>query len=579
MRESRELLSKKTGYLLFALIGFVTVFFWKAEKDLAEQGNLLWTGGYVARLLLCSLFFGALLGGGICFLLYALAEGRCRSLFAGIGGKEPRFFVWLRGLSVPKVFALSVLFLAVSWLPAYLAYYPAICAYDAPLQVGQAVDDYLIDHHPLVHTLLIRGAIFLGRDVFGDANVGIGIYAGLQLLFLAASFAYGIAMLHRFLIRPLWQLLVLLYGMFYPFHWYMAVTMTKDTVFTGFVILMTAALCALLLEGRDELRPRGTDAVLSFGTVGVILFRNNGKYALLVSLLILLLAALFGRARRRLWGRIFGAMAVSFLLGNLLLSAVFTLSGAKQGDRREMLSMPIQQLARTMIYHGGVGVLPEDDNTMREEDRALIDDFLLDGAYRWYDADFTDPVKAHTNTYVVRYRYAEFFETYFRLLSDYPGDFINAALAVNAGYLYPNDESHAHINEQEGLTGRGYVQTYWYEADLVPRGIYKDSKWESLREILERWADGNTYLKLPVLKYLFVPGSYLYLYLVLAGYLVIRKRWRMLVPLAFVLGYYITLFLGPTVQLRYLYPVMVLLPFVALFPQNSERITTAHDDR
>ncbi|MCH5342756.1 MAG: hypothetical protein J1E64_01865 [Acetatifactor sp.] len=573
MQESRTVLSKKIGYFVFILIGSVFVFFWMTQKDLAEQENILWTGSYVARLLGISLFVGALLGGTLCFFLYALAEGVWRKLLFrenSLFRDARRVGVRLEGLGIGKVYLFSFLLIALSWIPTYLAYYPAICAYDAPIQVGQAVEDYLVDHHPLVHTLLIRGFIYLGRGVFGDVNVGIGIYAVLQLLFLSAAFAYGIAALHRFHVRPLWQVLALLYCMFYPFHWYMSVTVTKDTVFTGFVVVMMVSMCELLLEGRNDLRVKGRDVLLFVAVMGVILFRNNGKYALMVMLVILFLALIVGRTTRRLWARILGNVLVAFLLGNVILSAVFTLSGAEQGDRREMLSMPIQQLARTMIYHGGVGVLPEDDDTMEDVDRALINDFLLDEAYRWYDADLADPVKAHTNTYVVRYRYEDFFSTYFHLLSEYPGDFINAGLAVNAGYLYPNDVSHAYINEQEGLVGRGYVQTYWFEADLVPRGIYKDSKWESLREALESWADRNAYLYLPVLKYIFVPGTYLYLYLILAGYLLIRREWRMLVPLAFVLGHYITLFLGPTVQLRYLYPVMVGWPFMALLHGKFE---------
>ena len=87
-----------------------------------------------------------------------------------------------------------------------------------------------------------------------------------------------------------------------------------------------------------------------------------------------------------------------------MLSAVFSATHAEQGDRREMLSMPIQQMARCMIYHGGVGVLPADDGTMSEQDRALVNDFILDEAYRDYDPGIADPVKRHTNTYVVRYR-------------------------------------------------------------------------------------------------------------------------------------------------------------------------------
>ena len=102
------------------------------------------------------------------------------------------------------------------------------------------------------------------------------------------------------------------------------------------------------------------------------------------------------------------------------------------------------------------------------------------------------------------------------------------------------------------------------EEELDVRGIYQDSKWEGLHESLEEWADSNSYLKIPVLKYLFVPGTWLWLCLLTAGYLLVHRRFGMCIPLALFAGYYITLFLGPTVQLRYIYPVMAALPFTVL---------------
>ena len=202
---------------------------------------------------------------------------------------------------------------------------------------------------------------------------------------------------------------------------------------------------------------------------------------------------------------------------------------------------------------------------MEDADRALINDFLLDGSYRYYQPGISDPVKRHTNTYVVRYRSAAFIKTYFHLLVQHPGEFINAALALDAGYVYPGDTSHAHVNEEEGARNKGYAQTRWDEASLNAHGIYKASKWESLHQVLEKWAEDNAYLNWPMLKYLFVPGTYLYLYLLLFGWLMLKRRFQMCLPLAFVLGYYMTLFLGPTVQLRYIYPMMLVLPYLVLW--------------
>lgn len=297
-------------------------------------------------------------------------------------------------------------------------------------------------------------------------------------------------------------------------------------------------------------------------TVGMMLFRANGRYTFLVFLAFLALAALPRRkGRGRFLGMLLWAVA-GFLAGNILLTALFHLTDAGPGDKREMLSMPIQQLARCMVYHGGAGALPEDDNTMDEADKALIRDFILDEGYKEYNPAISDPVKRHTNTYVVRYRLRDFVSAYLHLLAEYPGDFVNAALAVDAGYLYPGDVSHAYVNVAPETRGMGYVQTRWNEEVFANYGIYKDSKWEWLHEHMENWADKNGYLNIPALRYLFMPGIWIWLYLTLFGWLMLRRAFDRCLPMALILGYYITLLLGPTVQLRYIYPVMLAFPFV-----------------
>lgn len=554
-----KLLSKKIGYSVFGIMGFLCAFLWKAEWDLAADGNILWTGSYIAEILIFSLLAGVLGGGGICFLIYQSAEGK----WSRLGGKVRKSLdkLTVSQIALGKIFVGSLLLTILCWVPCYLAYYPGICSYDTTIQLGQITEGPYIDHHPIAHTLLLQGFMRLGELLAGSVNVGIGLYAAVQMLFLAGAFAYGITQVYRCGAKMGCLILMQLYCMIYPFHWYMSVTTVKDTVFSGFFLLQMVSLYVLLLEGRGRKLCNIHSVLFVVSTVGMILFRNNGKYAMLVLLVFLLLAVWRGKKQRMLWVRLSAYALVGFIVGNIGVSTLFSLTNAEQGDRREMLSMPIQQLARTMVYHGGVGVLAEDDNTMSPEAKALINDFLLNESYKEYRPDISDPVKRHTNTYVVRYRAKEFLSVYLDLLMQYPGDFINAALAVNAGYLSPSDESHAVINVNGRDKGLGYLQTRWVENELNPHGIYKASLWEGLHEDLEKWADENAYLKLPLLKYLFVPGTYLWLYLIFAGYLLVHRRYRMLLPLSLVLGYYITLILGPTVQLRYIYPMMIVLPF------------------
>lgn len=562
--QEKKILPRRKGAVLLCVLGCLFVFFAKTEKDLAAAGNILWTTGYIGSTLLWTIVLGCLLGGigtwGIYRIL--LSDRTERGSRTGKHTGYERLAVWLQSRSGVQIFLGSLLLFLLAWLPVYLAYYPGICSYDAPVQTGQIVEHYYFDHHPIVHTLLLQGMLWLGSHIFGSMNAGMALYTAVQMLLLAGSMAYGMLVLHRRGVAAGWQLAVQLLGMFFPFHWYMSVSMTKDTVFSAFLLLQLISLVDLLWEDRNAWRPGIRDLLFALGTVGMILFRNNGKYAMIVLLAFVFLTFCFGKKARKLWGRLLLVSGAAFCVGLFVLSAVFSATHAEQGDRREMLSMPIQQLSRCMIYHGGVGVLAEDDGTMDAADKALINDFILDEAYRDYDPGIADPVKRHTNTYLVRYRSGEFIRVYLHLLGKYPGDMINAALTTDAGFLSPFDTTHADVNRVENRAGLSYVQTRWDEDTLNDRGIYKDSKWPWLFTQLENWAENNSYLRIPVLKYLFVPGSYLWMYLALAAVLVIADRKRFCLPLAIVAGYYGTMLLGPTVQMRYVYPVMLALPYL-----------------
>lgn len=565
---------RRKGCVFFSLVGFSFFFCMFSCRLLAEEGNIIWSDHLL--LPLGSLLLGIATGCALCFgMYYSSSKERLSS-------KEwYSSLLRVKEVKLPGTgfcFWVSWILIFLSWLPGYLAYYPGICSYDITIQTGQIVDHSYNDHHPLAHTLLLEGAMKLGDRIFGDVNAGIAVYTLGQMLLLSFAFAFGIMVLRRLGAKWYWLLLILLYGMFFPFHMYMSVSVTKDTIFAAFLFVMLILLYSILNWQRDSLRPDIWDVGYVAAIIGMILFRNNGRYAFLVLLFFNALAVFLGRKHRKMFGRLLGDGILGLAVGSILISVLFSVTGAQQGDRREMLSIPIQQLARTMVYHGGAGVLPEDDNTISEADKALINEFIRNQAYKEYRGDIADPVKRNTNTSVVRYRSRDFVKTYVNLFLGYPGDYLNAVLAVNAGYLWPGDVSHAFVNVNGYEKGMGYVQTRWVEAELNPRGIYKDSKWPWLRERLEQFADSNAYLDIPVIKYLFVPGTYLWMYLLLAGYLLVNRKYRLLLPMAFVLGYYLTLLLGPTVQLRYIYPVMISLPFLFVwditygFPMEERNI-------
>ena len=566
-------MDRRRGYIVFSFIMIMCFVCSFTGKQLAEQGNILWTGGYAAKLMALSTFFGVIFGVALIelFLLWEQKKG----VFFEKGTRDTR---GVGRCSFRKAFFVSLALVLVVWLPVYFAYYPGICSYDITIQSGQFVSHEYNDHHPLAHTLLMEAFYRVGIAM-GNANLGMGLYVLFQMLALAGAISFGIAFVYCKKASFCWIIVLQLGMMLYPFHWYMSVSATKDTIFTACVLMMLWCMLGLIDEQRDELRIGKWDVGFVVSTVLMVLFRNNGKYAFIVTLGFLFLIAILAKRRRGQYVRMFADGAVALGVGVILVTVLFRVTGAVQGDKREMLSMPIQQLSRTMLYHGGVGMYEQDDNTISEQDKLLIDAFLPGQAYLDYRPDISDPVKKQTYTYVFRYQLGEFLKTYVGLFFDYPGDYLNAFLAQNAGFLYPFDTSHAYINLNGVDDGLGYIQTRWVESELNPRGIYKDSKLTDLHAWLEKFANENGYLNLPFLKYIMMPGGFVWFYLIYAGYLFWKRQYRYLIPLTFMLGYFATLLLGPTVQLRYIYPMMVGLPILMLGSsrRKDDRETKAGD--
>ena len=407
-------MTKKRGYITFSAIGFWFVFCCITGHELAVKGNIIWNSGWTVKLLAGSLVLGTILGSLLCVILLKIeyvAENKW---------KRSKSSWQLPGAG--KLFWISWLCTGLCWFPGYLAYYPGICAYDFTIQLGQITSHQYNEHHPLIHTLLMELFIDMG-SALGNATFGMAMYTLLQLVLLSAVLAGGIALLRAKNVKGSVLILLQMFCCFFPFHWYMSITATKDTFFTAFMVLQLLMLCGLVEKCHNEggsCKEGAVGKVVNIrwfdrwdlgylaASVLMILFRNNGRYAMLVLAAFLLLAVLFGKKERKLWLKLFGETFVAILIGSALLSAIFSWTGAQQGDRREMLSMPIQQLARCMVYHGGIGVVPEDDNTMAEADKALINEFILNEAYRDYRPDIADPVKRNTNTYVFVYKMKEF---------------------------------------------------------------------------------------------------------------------------------------------------------------------------
>lgn len=456
--------------------------------------------------------------------------------------RRPAWQMWL--------FYAAVILLC--WLPVFLAYYPSVFAYDAEGQLYQVIANDYSTHHPLLHTLFL-GAFFRLGGAIGSYSVGMAIHSVVQMLLMAAAFGWALSYLYQRRI-PRWvRILLLLFYAFFPANSVLALSTTKDVLFSALVLVYTVFLYRMVCDRGMQMNKKEWAGYIVL-TVLMLLFRNNAVYAFVLSIPVWWIG--MGRIRGNPWDS--GMAKKTYLRMTLLTLALFaagsislkTATRAHSGSPREMLSVPLQQMARTRATAEETL-----DPAMRQELEAYIPSEWVFAAY---NPHLADPVK---NRAVIHDNPKGLIETWIKLGLQHPAIYMDAFLDNSLGLWFLQDTSHAQVYGIGTESGFGYLST---DNRTMPAGceIVEHSLLPDLRGFMETIVSDNAYRKIPVVRILFAPALYwwlLYLYLVTALY---RKRYREILPAVFLIAYYLTLLLSPTVLVRYMYPLMVTIPVI-----------------
>lgn len=486
--------------------------------------------------------------------------------------------------------------LVFAWFPVFLAYYPSVFAYDAEGQLYQVLAGDYSTHHPLLHTLFL-GAFFRLGGTLGSYPVGMALHSLAQMLLLAAAFAYALGFLYERGVSVWLRFALFLFYALHPANAVLSVSVTKDVLFSALVLVYTVSLFRLALSGGwpGEKGTAGKRARCVLWGALMLLFRNNAVHAFVLS--VPAICALEKWAGIRRSGRIEtkpearekadegrtetepeagekaaensaadrafrdkenvflkkrgGWLRMAFLILALYATASFALQAlthARSGSPRELLSVPLQQMARVRV---------EAEQELSPQLRQKLDKYIPAAwVFAAYNPHLADPVK---NRALIRDDPAGLLKTWLVLGLRHPGIYVDAFLDNVLGLWYLGDVSHAQVYGVGAETGFGYLST---DTRTMPPGfeVEQDSALPGLRAFLERIVSDNAYQRLPLVPLLFSPALFwwlLWLYLVAALYW--GKR-RELIPAAFLAAYWLTLLLSPTVLVRYAYPLMVAVP-------------------
>lgn len=436
----------------------------------------------------------------------------------------------------------AFLFLLACYAPMFLVAYPGSFAYDVPFQLRQVYTGAYSTHHPLLHTLLMGGCVRLGQAL-GSINLGAALYTMIQMAALAGCFAGTCASIARSCSVRAAKRSAVFFAL-YPMHMFMAVNATKDVLFSG-LFALTLALAFEAIRGTGRMQ----QIALILCGAGMMLLRNNALYAVIVWLPLLLLFL-----RRR------GVKLAICLLAAVILytganGALKAATHATDGDLVEMLSIPVQQLARARNVA---------NERLTEDERAAIDRIMPQSSWQLYDPTISDPVKFEFDTQEFRRDIGGYVGVYLSVGKKCLDVYTDALLAHTVAFWYPYREYR--VSGYYLQMGVSAEQTEsWCSFPWI-------TQTSPLRRVLESlsWRFGaQGAMQYPVIGYAFNMGVIIWVMF----FFVLREmhagRWGRFAVCLLPMLLWGTFLLGPVMAGRYIYPFICCLPVLASRPRGE----------
>ena len=447
---------------------------------------------------------------------------------------------------------LSFLFLLLCWLPVFLAVYPGFFVYDAQDEYIQVATRVFSTHHPLVHVLLLGGMICGVHKLTDSYNLGIACYMVFQMVLAAGIFTFLFSYLRKKGVTRVLRLIGIVWLGLFPTVVMFTLCSAKDALFTLALLLLLVCLLAMGTEAAF-VESKGWQSLFVVSGMGMMLLRNNGFYAFLVMIPVLL----FLQKKRR--GRLL-FLAVCAVAGCMLVNGGLKAAlHADDSEYQELLTVPIQQLARTYKY------APE---VFSEEDREVLYEILDEEALSLYTPRLSDPVKYRFSNEAFARDKGKYAKLWLRAGLKKPLIYLNAWWMTSYGFWYPDTV----INVYGGNTvfTFTYKDNSYFGYEVEQPGV-RESKIPWLDEVyrklsLEVWKE-----KVPVVSWLFSPGAMFWLYAFLFAWLLSRGRYELLYPFLPIFLIWLTVLLGPTYLPRYVLFFWYALPLFLAVAQMGMR--------
>ena len=498
----------------------------------------LWAKPYFEYFEFIDLIYFALLTTFLFFVLLILMDFVCRTSLE-IYFTEPKvsFKFWL------TIFGIF----AVAWVPYLLIYYPGILSPDSFSSINQSVGITPYNNHcPILFTLFVKVFIDFGL-IFGDLNFAISCFSFAQILVLSAVLSYAVCWLKNKSTPKYILVLVTIFFACNPVIAMYSITMWKDVMFAGWMLLLILHLYDIMAsDGQLLCSARGLIRLIVYCML-VAFGRNNGFYAVIAVLVALSMYF------KQFWKFLIPASLSTILLISVIQGPVYKFAGVSPGHFAESVGIPLQQIGYTVSENGSIS----------DKQQEFLNDLLpketISGVFRPNSPDY---IKFHMNfnNELLNENKVEFVKIWLSLLPSNFVKYVKAWLMQTLGYY--------HIGTTNWVAYDDVMEDYEgvYNTNLIPNIVSP-----SLQRAIPKYTNAIA-RNCPLIQNLYSIAFMVWTTFFCAVVLALKKRAKYIIVLLPLIAIWGTMMIAaPTFcEFRYMFSFHLALPFVVLLMFSAE---------
>lgn len=451
-----------------------------------------------------------------------------------------------------KIFVASAVICLIAWSIYFIAFYPGIVTQDSYSQINQALGyEVFSNHHPFMHTLLIRFIVVNIYKITHDLDIGIAVFTILQMIANALIVAYTQIILNKLKVKKFIRLTALSFYAFNPLVGVYVITMWKDISMGASLLLYLLLIIELLyLHNRTKKVFIG----LFFAGLAVLFSKATGIAMIFLSLIGFIFIMIKDKKINIKFSVVIVSSIIVWVTVQTLAINVFGILPTEKG---ESMSIPLQQIARTVVHC---------DSELTAEEKETINEILpYDMIAESYQPRISDPIKSKFNERAYEENPGKYQKLWLELGKRYPIIYLSAFLNNTYGYWYPETDYQFTSPDSYDTVIRMYVKRGWEKWITNPNYKEYNISDEYFAARLNNYYRVNNLRQIPIIGILLSIGLYFWIYFVLFVRCFNQKDKRLFIPLSLVIGVFISCLVSPVhAEMRYAYPAMVLFPMILI---------------